>query len=94
MCRLLPPHLELDITKNHISSRIQIVDRGTSPLCLVDAGVQVVIVFLDGSSIGAASDAMFDAVRVITEKGLDTEKAVRHDHPESFVVVVMRMGQH
>ena len=93
MRRLFPPDFELNVTKDHLPAFGQIVNLGTFPPRLADTGIQVIVVIFHRPAVRAAADAVPYRLRIIAVERLNIKKAVRHDHPEPFVVVVVRMGQ-
>ena len=94
MCGLLAPNFEFDVSERDVPSFCKVIDLGASSPRLTDAGIKVIEVVLHGPAIGTASDAMLDGIRIITEKSPDIKIAVRHDHSQALVMVVVRMGQH
>ena len=94
VCGLLAPNFELDISECDVPAFCKIVDLGASPPRLTDAGVQVIEVVLHRPAVGTATNTVLDSIRIIAEKCPDIKIAVRHDHSQALIVVVVRMGQH
>ena len=94
VCGLLAPNFELDVSECDVPAFCKVVDLGASPPSLIDTGIQVIEVVLHGPAVSTAPDPVLDSIRIIAEKSPNIKIAVLHDHFQTLVVVVVRMGQH